>query len=204
MSVWWCAVPPILVASIAMQESTCNANTVGGAGEQGLMQLTQDKCGSAPNGNCRDVVSWSAHLARENAEFRLCAGLQYQDRNEILQHSVEKQQWEHTPDARKLQRLAGGHDIRTFTSGNTSHMCLICKYLRVRPLHQPKGPAVDVRTTSTSMSPLKGPFYSTLADGKWHHSLHQTLNGWVQNINPYTSNPRIGKYFNLDQCFSDS
>lgn len=47
-------VPPILIASISMQESSCNAETVGGAGEQGLMQLTKDKCGKAPGGNCKD------------------------------------------------------------------------------------------------------------------------------------------------------
>jgi hypothetical protein len=38
-----------------MQESSCNPNTVGGAGEQGLMQLTSDKCVGTPNGNCQDV-----------------------------------------------------------------------------------------------------------------------------------------------------
>ncbi|KAL1723980.1 lysozyme-like domain-containing protein [Schizophyllum commune] len=48
------SIPPIMLAAFAMQESSCNANTVGGAGEQGLMQLTQDKCGGAPGGNCRD------------------------------------------------------------------------------------------------------------------------------------------------------
>lgn len=47
--------PPILLASIALQESSCNPGTVGGNGEQGLMQLTQDKCGNAPGGNCQDV-----------------------------------------------------------------------------------------------------------------------------------------------------
>ncbi|THH32276.1 hypothetical protein EUX98_g1926, partial [Antrodiella citrinella] len=46
--------PPILIASIAMQESGCNPNAVGGAGEQGLMQITKDKCGGAPGGNCQD------------------------------------------------------------------------------------------------------------------------------------------------------
>lgn len=40
-----------------MQESSCNPGTVGGAGEQGLMQITKDKCGGAPGGNCKDVVS---------------------------------------------------------------------------------------------------------------------------------------------------
>ncbi|KII92887.1 glycoside hydrolase family 23 protein [Plicaturopsis crispa FD-325 SS-3] len=48
-------IPPILMAAFAMQESTCNPNTVGGAGEQGLMQITKDKCGAAPGGNCKDV-----------------------------------------------------------------------------------------------------------------------------------------------------
>ncbi|KAG5648621.1 hypothetical protein DXG03_003232 [Asterophora parasitica] len=47
-------IPPIMLASFAMQESSCNPNTVGGGGEQGLMQITKDKCGGAPGGNCRD------------------------------------------------------------------------------------------------------------------------------------------------------
>jgi soluble lytic murein transglycosylase-like protein len=46
--------PAIVLASIAMQESTCKADTVGGAGEQGLMQITEEKCAGAPDGNCRD------------------------------------------------------------------------------------------------------------------------------------------------------
>ncbi|EGO25378.1 glycoside hydrolase family 23 protein [Serpula lacrymans var. lacrymans S7.9] len=37
-----------------MQESGCDPSTVGGAGEQGLMQLTSDKCTNAPGGNCQD------------------------------------------------------------------------------------------------------------------------------------------------------
>lgn len=45
-----------------MQESSCNAETVGGAGEQGLMQLTKDKCGGAPDGNCKDPVSYLLNL----------------------------------------------------------------------------------------------------------------------------------------------
>ncbi len=40
--------------SFAMQESTCNPNVTGGNGEQGLMQITPDKCGGAPGGNCKD------------------------------------------------------------------------------------------------------------------------------------------------------
>ncbi|KAJ7188038.1 glycoside hydrolase family 23 protein [Mycena filopes] len=47
-------IPAIMLASFAMQESSCNKDTIGGNGEQGLMQITKDKCGGAPNGNCRD------------------------------------------------------------------------------------------------------------------------------------------------------
>ena len=49
-------VPSIILASFAMQESSCNPETVGGGGEQGLMQITKDKCGGAPGGNCKDPV----------------------------------------------------------------------------------------------------------------------------------------------------
>jgi hypothetical protein len=49
-------IPPIMLASFAMQESTCNPNTVGGGGEQGLMQITQEKCGGAPGGDCKNPV----------------------------------------------------------------------------------------------------------------------------------------------------
>ncbi|KAJ7072105.1 lysozyme-like protein [Mycena amicta] len=45
---------PIMLAAFAMQESSCNKNTVGGGGEQGLMQISKDKCGGAPDGNCKD------------------------------------------------------------------------------------------------------------------------------------------------------
>ena len=50
-----------MLAAFAMQESSCNPNTVGGAGEQGLMQLTKDKCGDAPNGDCKDPVRQPPH-----------------------------------------------------------------------------------------------------------------------------------------------
>lgn len=61
-----------MLAAFALQESSCNPvsrspstkladnnghyfqETVGGGGEQGLMQITKDKCGGAPGGNCRD------------------------------------------------------------------------------------------------------------------------------------------------------
>lgn len=44
-----------------MQESSCNPSAVGGAGEQGLMQITRDKCKGAPSGNCKDIVSFFIH-----------------------------------------------------------------------------------------------------------------------------------------------
>ncbi|KAK4057881.1 hypothetical protein OIO90_001100 [Microbotryomycetes sp. JL221] len=55
--------PPILLASIAMQESTCNPDITGGGGEVGLMQITPDKCGGTSN--CHDV------------DFNLRTGAQY-------------------------------------------------------------------------------------------------------------------------------
>lgn len=51
-------VRPIVMVSFALQESSCNPETVGGAGEQGLMQLTKDKCDGAPGNNCKDPVSF--------------------------------------------------------------------------------------------------------------------------------------------------
>ncbi|KAN0090923.1 glycoside hydrolase family 23 protein [Tylopilus felleus] len=47
-------IPAVMLAAFAMQESSCIPTTVGGAGEQGLMQITADKCGGAPGGNCQD------------------------------------------------------------------------------------------------------------------------------------------------------
>ncbi|KAF8578695.1 glycoside hydrolase family 23 protein [Ramaria rubella] len=47
-------VPSILVASFAMQESGCQPDEQGEGGEQGIMQISQDKCGGAPQGNCKD------------------------------------------------------------------------------------------------------------------------------------------------------
>ncbi|PPQ62951.1 hypothetical protein CVT24_006191 [Panaeolus cyanescens] len=47
-------IAPIMLASFAMQESYCQPGTVGQGGEQGLMQITQEKCAGAPEGNCRD------------------------------------------------------------------------------------------------------------------------------------------------------
>jgi soluble lytic murein transglycosylase-like protein len=46
-------IPAILLASIAMQESTCNPGATGPNGEIGLMQITPDKC----QGNCWDAYT---------------------------------------------------------------------------------------------------------------------------------------------------
>jgi len=57
--------PPIMLASFAMQESSCNPETIGGAGEQGLMQITKDKCNGAPEGDCK------------NPDFNIKTGAKY-------------------------------------------------------------------------------------------------------------------------------
>ncbi|KAG8713892.1 hypothetical protein FRC08_012675 [Ceratobasidium sp. 394] len=66
---------PIMIASIMMQESSCNKETIGGGGEQGLMQITKDKCGGAPGGNCRDpgynIDTGSRYLA---GQIKACGG----------------------------------------------------------------------------------------------------------------------------------
>jgi hypothetical protein len=50
-------IPPIFLAAFAMQESSCNPDTGDEGAEQGLMQITPDKCHGAPKGNCKDPVS---------------------------------------------------------------------------------------------------------------------------------------------------
>lgn len=75
-------IPAILLASFAMQESSCKPSTVGGAGEQGLMQLTSDKCVGAPNGDCKDVDFnigagagfFSQLLSDNNGDLLACIG----------------------------------------------------------------------------------------------------------------------------------
>lgn len=48
-------IPAVLLMSFALQESTCNAGLTGDNGEIGISQITPDKCGGAPGGNCHDV-----------------------------------------------------------------------------------------------------------------------------------------------------
>ena len=50
-------IPPILMASFAMQESSCNPDAIGQGGEQGLMQISKDKCDGRSDEECRDPVS---------------------------------------------------------------------------------------------------------------------------------------------------
>ncbi|KAI7943143.1 hypothetical protein MJO29_012987 [Puccinia striiformis f. sp. tritici] len=48
-------IPPIFLAAFAMQESSCRPDVIGDQGGAfGLMQITKDKCGGAPGGNCAD------------------------------------------------------------------------------------------------------------------------------------------------------
>ncbi|KAI0940825.1 hypothetical protein AcV7_003101 [Taiwanofungus camphoratus] len=136
-------VPAILIASLAMQESSCNAETVGGAGEH--MQLTKDKCGGAPNGNCKDPE----YNIRTGTEF-FSTTLKNNDGNLLL------------------------------TLGNYNGW--------------PEGMTFGEATAAAN-----GPCCRCQNNLDY---LQQTLNGWAQNVNPYSSNPRIGKYFNLDKCNS--
>ncbi|KAJ2914381.1 hypothetical protein MD484_g6025, partial [Candolleomyces efflorescens] len=47
-------IPAIMIAAFALQESSCRPYITGGGGEQGLMQITRDKCGGAPGGDCKN------------------------------------------------------------------------------------------------------------------------------------------------------
>jgi len=57
--------PPIMLASFAMQESFCVPTTIGAGGEQGLMQITRDKCRGATDEECR------------NPDFNIKTGTKY-------------------------------------------------------------------------------------------------------------------------------
>ncbi|KAL6297855.1 glycoside hydrolase family 23 protein [Sparassis latifolia] len=136
-------VPAILVAAIAMQESSCDAGTVGGGGEQGLMQLTQDKCGGAPGGDCKDP------------DFNIRAGVEYF--SEMLRSNGES---------------------LLLTMGNYNGW--------------PLGMTYDDATAAGDTS------CCTCQNNLDY--LQQTFNGWVLNVDPYSSTPPIGKYFNLNKC----
>ncbi|ETW80578.1 glycoside hydrolase family 23 protein [Heterobasidion irregulare TC 32-1] len=136
-------VPPIMLASFAMQESSCNPATVGGAGEQGLMQITKDKCGSAPGGNCKDP------------DYNIRTGAQFF--SDTLNSN-------------------GGDVLKTIGQYNGWSPQLTF------------GQATAAASTSCCRCQNNLDY------------LHQFVNGWLQNVDAYTMRPRLGKYFNLDQC----
>ncbi|KAK0212868.1 hypothetical protein DFS33DRAFT_1377320 [Desarmillaria ectypa] len=136
-------VPSILIASFALQESTCNPSTTGGAGEVGLMQLTPDKCNDAPNGNCYDP------------DYNILTGCKY----------FSKQ-------------LAANNGDFLLTCGNYNGWY--------------KG-----MTYADATAAADGPCCRCQNNLDY---LHQLLNGFLQNVNAYDPNHRLGKYFNLDKC----
>ncbi|PLW21003.1 hypothetical protein PCANC_11267 [Puccinia coronata f. sp. avenae] len=76
-------IPPIFLAAFAMQESTCRPDVVGDQGGAfGLMQITKDKCGGAPGGNCADpdynidmgAKTFASGLTEANGNVLLAVG----------------------------------------------------------------------------------------------------------------------------------
>ncbi|OCH89780.1 hypothetical protein OBBRIDRAFT_793932 [Obba rivulosa] len=135
-------VPAIMLASISMQESSCRPSAVGGGGEQGLMQITPDKCQAAPGGNCQDPT----YNIMTGAKF--FADTLASNNNNVLQTIGNYNGW------------PWGMTYDSATAAATSNCCTCQNNLDY---------------------------------------IHQTVNGWLQNIDP-SGNPRLGKYFNLDQC----
>ncbi|GAA5866576.1 hypothetical protein JCM8547_005464 [Rhodosporidiobolus lusitaniae] len=75
--------PGVLLAAFAMQESSCDASTVGDSGGAfGLMQITEDKCGSAPSRDCSNpeyniktaAAYFSTVLAEHDGNLLLALG----------------------------------------------------------------------------------------------------------------------------------
>ncbi|KAA1065002.1 hypothetical protein PGT21_021382 [Puccinia graminis f. sp. tritici] len=76
-------IPSIFLAAFAMQESNCRPDVVGDQGGAfGLMQITKDKCGNAPGGNCADpdyniemaAKTFSDGLSEANGNVLLAVG----------------------------------------------------------------------------------------------------------------------------------
>ncbi|KAJ7680521.1 lysozyme-like protein [Mycena polygramma] len=134
-------VQPIMLVAFAMQESGCNPDIVGGGGEQGIMQLSKDKCGNAPNGNCKDPA------------YNIKTGAMY--------------------FARALSDN-GGNVLRSVGEYNGWTLGMT----------QAKATTARYSSCCTCQNNLD--------------YLHQYMNGWIQNIDPYSSN--LGKYHNLDVC----
>jgi len=139
-------VPAIILASIAMEESGCNKDIVGGAGEQGIMQITKDKCpNQTANATCRDPESNIKTGASYFASVLSSAN------GNVAQALGMYNGW----------RLGLTKDQAT-APANTS--CCYCQN------------NLDY--------------------------LHQQLNGWVQNVNPYEMG--MGTYHNLKVCSKNS
>ncbi|KIY74392.1 glycoside hydrolase family 23 protein [Cylindrobasidium torrendii FP15055 ss-10] len=136
-------IPPIMMASFALQESTCNPATTGGGGEAGLMQLTSDKCGNAPGGNCYDV-DYNIRTATE-----YFAGLINNNGGTVLE---------------AIGQYNGWFKGMTYNDATDARYSSCCRCQR----------NLDYA--------------------------HQFLNGWMQNINAYSSSLRLGRFFNLDVC----
>ncbi|KAL5485375.1 hypothetical protein ACEPAI_8017 [Sanghuangporus weigelae] len=136
-------IPPIMLAAFAMQESSCRPDTVGGAGEQGLMQLTRDKCGGAPGGNCKDP------------DFNIRTGAKY---------------------------IAD-----TLSANNGDVLLTIGQYNGWT-----RGLTYDRATAAANTNCCR-------CQNNCDY-LHQFVNGWLQNIDAYTFNPPLGKFFNLNVC----
>lgn len=116
-------VPPILLASFALQESSCNPNTIGGAGEQGLMQITKEKCAGAPGGNCLDP--W----------FNIMTGAQY------FANTLKAN---HGDLLKSIGSYNGWFKGMTYVSASTSIISLfVHSSLRMMP-PQPRKPTVAI------------------------------------------------------------
>ncbi|KAL5528681.1 hypothetical protein ACEPAF_7818 [Sanghuangporus sanghuang] len=136
-------IPPIMLTAFAMQESSCRPDTVGGAGEQGLMQLTWDKCGGAPGGNCKEP------------DFNIRTGAKY-----------------------IADTLAANNGDVLLTIGQYNGWT--------------RGLTYDRATAAANTNCCR-------CQNNCDY-LHQFVNGWLQNIDAYTFNPPLGKFFNLNVC----
>ncbi|KAF9568057.1 lysozyme-like protein [Agrocybe pediades] len=136
-------IPPIIMASFAMQESGCNPATVGGGGEQGLMQITKEKCAGAPGGDCKDP------------EFNIATATKF--------------------FAQTLSN-SGGNILQAVGQYNGWHIGLT------------KWAAFAAANSACCRCQNNGDY------------LMQFFNGWILNVNAYSSSLPLGKYFNLKVC----
>lgn len=136
-------VPAILIAAIAMQESSCDASTIGHNSEQGLMQITSEKC---PGGYVSDACMepWT------NIDI-------------------------------------GTHYLRTTLDTCGGNLPLA--------IGEYNGWFVGMTEYGVTHVAKDKCFAQQNLD-----YLHQTLNGWLQGIDPRAQG--MGTFFNLDQCNS--